>query len=322
MTPEAPRPDHPSASAPPSESVTEPAAQPATPQGKRQLGHWLQNAVLRGMIGGLLLLPYRWRVPLCGWVMARVIAPLAGYDRRVRANLALILPDLPKAEVKRLMRAVPDNVGRTVIEIYSGREFVARAASQPLTGPGVAALDAAHQAGRPVILVTGHFGNYDASRAALIARGYRVGALYRPMKNLYFNAHYVAAISAIGTPVFPRGRQGLGQMLRFLRGGGMLGMLIDVHMRDGVALQFFGHDAMTALSAAEMALKYNALVIPTYAIRKADGLNFDIVVEAPVPAGTAEEMTQALNNSLEALVRQHLDQWFWIHRRWKGPPAG
>ncbi|NUB42928.1 lysophospholipid acyltransferase family protein [Fertoebacter nigrum] len=324
MTPADPRPDHPSAPTLPTEGATEPAAATArtkSVQGKRHPALWLQNALLRGLIGALLLLPYRWRVPLCGWVMAHVIAPIAGYDRRVRDNLALILPGLPQAEVKRLMRAVPNNVGRTVIEIYSGRDFVARAASQPLTGPGVAALDAAHAAGRPVILVTGHFGNYDASRAALIARGYRVGALYRPMKNLYFNTHYVAAISTIGQPVFPRGRQGLGQMLRFLRGGGMLGMLIDVHMRDGVPLQFFGHDAMTALSAAEMALKYNALMIPTYAIRKADGLSFDIVVEAPIPAGTAEDMTQALNNSLEALVRQHLDQWFWIHRRWKGPPA-
>ena len=48
-----------------------------------RLDHWLQDRVLRGLIAGLRLLPYRWRVPLCGWVMARVIAPLAGYDRRL-----------------------------------------------------------------------------------------------------------------------------------------------------------------------------------------------------------------------------------------------
>ena len=273
--------------------------------------------MLRGLIALLLALPYRWRVPLCGWVMARVIAPIAGYDARVRANLALILPDLPESEVRRLMRRVPDNVGRTLIEIYSGAEFIARTTAEPLTGPGVAALDAAHAAGRPVILVTGHFGNYDASRAALIARGFRVGALYRPMRDAAFNAHYLRAISGIGTPVFPRGRQGLGQMVRFLKGGGMLGMLIDQHMSHGAALTFFGHPAKTALSAAELALKYDALVVPTYGVRRADGLTFDIIVESPIPHGTALAMTQALNDSLEALVRRHLDQWFWIHRRWK-----
>lgn len=279
----------------------------------------LRGAVLRGLIAGLLRLPYAWRVPLCGWVLARVIAPLAGYRARVRENLALVLPDLPPAEVRRLMRRVPDNVGRTLIEIYSGPEFAARACARPIAGAGLAALDAAHAAGRPVILVTAHFGNYDASRAALIARGFRVGALYMPMADAAFNAHYVRAISGIGTPVFPRGREGLADMVRHLRSGGMLGMLIDQHMRHGAALSFFDRTAKTALSAAELALRYDALLVPTYGIRQPDGLSFQVVVEPPIPRGTPEAMTQALNDSLEALARRHMDQWFWIHRRWKGP---
>ena len=281
------------------------------------LGHWLEDRALRGLFWAMLRLPYRWRVPLAGWVVAHVVAPLAGYRRRIRENLALILPDLPKSEVERLVRRVPDNVGRTLIEIYSGPEFVARAVSHPLTGPGVTALDEAHRAGRPVILVTGHFGNYDASRAALIAKGYRVGALYNPMKNAYFNDHYVKAISQIGTPLFARGKRGMADMVRHLRSGGMLGLLMDQAMYRGVPLKFFGHTAMTALSAADLALKYDALVIPTYAVRQPDGLTFEITVEAPIPHDTPEAMTQALNDSLEAIVRRNLDQWFWIHRRWK-----
>ncbi|WP_050526024.1 lysophospholipid acyltransferase family protein [Pseudorhodobacter aquimaris] len=274
-----------------------------------------RNLFIRGLINLLLALPYRWRVPLCGWVMAYIVGPIAGYDKRVRDNLALVMPDLPQAEVRRLMREVPRNVGRTLIEIYSGKEFIERATAEPLQGEGLAALDEAHAAGRPVILVTGHFGNYDASRAALIARGYNVGALYRPMGDPDFNAHYVKAISRIGTPVFPRGRAGLADMVRFLRGGGMLGLLMDQKISSGEPLSFMGQPAMTALSAADLALKYDALVVPTYAVRR--GLDFDIIIEPPIPHSTPTEMTQALNDSLEKLVRQHMDQWFWIHRRWK-----
>ncbi|MCE6970298.1 lysophospholipid acyltransferase family protein [Cereibacter sphaeroides] len=280
---------------------------------------WAQDRLLRTLIGALLLLPYEWRVPLCGWVMSRLIAPLAGWDRRVRDNLARVMPDLPEAEVRRLMRRVPDNVGRSVIESYSGREFVERAARHPVGGPGLATLEAAHAEGRPVVIVTGHFGNYDASRAALMARGFRIGGLYRPMNNRYFNEHYVRAMAAIGEPIFPRGKQGLAGMLRHLRGGGMLGLLIDVHMRDGAVLQFFGQPAKTALSAAELALKYDAPLVPVYAIRAANGLDFTIRVGEPIPRGTPAEMTQALNDSLEEIVRDHMDQWFWIHRRWRVP---
>ncbi|MCG6903848.1 MAG: lauroyl acyltransferase, partial [Rhodobacter sp.] len=78
--------------------------------------------------------------------------------------------------------------------------------------------------------------------------------------------------------------------------------------------------AWTALSAAEMAVKYDALVVPIYGLRHADGIGFDIIVDTPIPHGEPLTMTQAMNDSLARLVRDHMDQWFWIHRRWKTPP--
>jgi KDO2-lipid IV(A) lauroyltransferase len=144
-----------------------------------------------------------------------------------------------------------------------------------------------------------------------------LGALYRPMTNPGFNAHYVRAIGIIGQPLFAQGRKGMGQMVRHLRGGGMLGILPDQRSGAGEKLMFFGHEALTALSTAEMALKYGADIIPTYAIRQPDGLTFRIILDAPIQPGTPEAMTQSLNDNLEARVRLNPDQWFWIHRRWK-----
>ncbi|NCU19826.1 lauroyl acyltransferase, partial [Candidatus Falkowbacteria bacterium] len=112
----------------------------------------LGNGAFRAVMALALALPYRWRVPLTGWAVAYLVAPLAGYRDRVRDNLAQIRPDLPRAEVERLARAVPDNVGRTIAEIYSGEEFIDRVRSIPLEGPGAPALQAAQAAGRPVIL--------------------------------------------------------------------------------------------------------------------------------------------------------------------------
>ena len=287
--------------------------------GSRAVRHWFENAGIRAVIWLLHRIPYRWRVPFGGWLFSRLIAPLAGYRRRIRANLDLVVPDLEEAEKARLVRDVPRNIGRTVTELYSPNDFLAVARRIQITGPGLAALEQAHAQGRPAILVSGHFGNYDAVRAALLHRGHRIGGLYRPMNNRLFNAHYVATISRIGSPLFDRGRRGLGQMMRFLRGGGTLAILLDQRMNHGVPLRFFGHPAWTALSAAELALKYDAELIPCYAIRRPDGMTFDVELEAPLPHTDAETMTQALNDSLEAQVRAHMDQWFWLHNRWKIP---
>lgn len=154
-------------------------------------------------------------------------------------------------------------------------------------------------------------------RAVLVSRGYPVGALYKPMKNAFFNAHYEEMLKTIGQPVFPRGRRGYSALLRHLRQGNMVAFLIDQYMGHGAALDFFGKPAPTALSAAELALKHEAMLVPIYAVRESDGLNFRIVVNEPIPHTDAETMTQALNHDLERMVRAHMGQWFWIHRRWK-----
>lgn len=272
---------------------------------------------VRSVIGGLMLLPYRWRVPLMGRITAHVVAPLAGWRKRVRDNLAHVCPELPAEEVERMTRAVPDNAGRSLMELFSGEAFKAHVRDTPLSGPGVAALKQAHEQGRPVILVTAHFGNYDAPRTVLFAQGQPLAALYRPMRNEGFNLRYIEAMSRIGTPVFPTTRKGVLGFVNHLKAGQKVGLLVDVYAWGGAPVTFFGKTAPTATSAAAWALKYDALLVPIYGLRKPNGLDFDVVVEEPITHTDPVAMTQALNDNLESMVRRHMDQWFWIHRRWK-----
>lgn len=285
---------------------------------KGSLTDWLVDAIIRALLAVARALPYERRIPFMGWVTAYLIAPIAGYRRRAMAHLASTHPAMARAERRRIANGVADNFGRTLAEIYSGAEFSSRvAATDPLTGDGLPALVAATSARRPVILAVAHFGNYDAMRSALVAKGIEVGAVYRPMDNPYFNAHYTRAIHAIAEPLFPRTRAGIADMVRFLRKGGVLALGVDQHYASGEGLMFFGLPAMTTLSPATFAIKYNCDLIPIHAIRRPNGLDFDVRVDAPIPHGTASEMMQAVNDNLESVVRAHMDQWFWIHRRWK-----
>lgn len=281
----------------------------------------LWNRLASGLlIGGVRLLrrvPYRRRIALGGWIVAHVLGPLIGYRKRVRRNLAKVYSEMPPADRRRLITRVLDSMGRTVTELLSPDDFPQIAVAAPVTGPGVTALREARDAGRPVVLVSGHFGNYDVWRGGLIRKGYDIGGLYRPMNMAAFDEFYVDSITRIGAPLFPRGRRGMAQMVRHLRGGGMLGLLVDQHMGRGEVMDFLGHPAATALSAAELALKYDALLVPLYAVRRPDGIHFDITVEAPIPHSDALTMMRAVNASLEAQVRAHPEQWLWTHRRWK-----
>lgn len=280
-------------------------------------GEYAVNLMLRAVIGLAQLLPYRWRIPTMGWMVAHLVAPLAGYSRRVRDNLDFVLPDLPRAEVRRLMRAVSDNAGRGMIEMYSAREFAERTRHAPVSGPGLAPAHAAQAEGRPVIFVTGHFGNFNAARVAMIEQGFEMGVFYRPMKNRYFNTHYTHAMGSLSQPMFEQGKRGMVQMAKHLRAGGVLAILTDLNAHGGVPLTFFGKPALSSLATAELALRYNAPLIPVWGIRHENGLDFEIFVEDPIAPSDPVTMTQEVNDRLEAQIRQRMDQWFWIHRRWK-----
>lgn len=278
----------------------------------------LANGAFLALMGLARAMPYDRRVRAMGWFFAHVLGPLAGWRGRIRDNLARAVPELTQAQVRHLCRAVPDNAGRSLAEIYSGTEFIGRIhQADPLTGPGLPALEQAAAAGRPVILAVAHFGNYDAMRAALTGRGWPVGALYRPMNNQAFNRHYVPAMQAIAQPLFPRGRAGLSAMLRFLKGGGWLSLGYDQFDGQGSVLRFFGLPTKTVLTPAELAIRYDALILPIAGVRQPDGLSFRVEVGAPVPHSDPATMMQQLNDHLEAQVRAHMDQWFWVHRRWK-----
>jgi len=283
----------------------------------RRAGHYLTNAFIVGLIRLALVLPYKARIAFVGWVVQHVIGPVAGYRARALENLAMIWPQMPQERRAEIASKCLNNVGRSFIENYSARDFPKRMAKNTPTGAGVAALEKAAEQGKPVILVTGHYGNYEAMRACLVARGYDIGGLYRNMKNPYFNAHYVQTMEAFGGPVFPQGRRGTAGFVRHLKEGGQLVLLFDQHVFGAPALDFLGQPANTALSAAELALRYDALLIPFYGIRQADGVSFDTVLEAPVPHSDAVTMTQALNDSLTARVKADPEQWFWVHRRWR-----
>ncbi len=276
---------------------------------------WASDRAIRALIGSALALPWSTRSAAMGWMMARVIAPRAGWRDRALANLAHVWPDRGADMHARIADAAARNAGRTMIENYDVAGLLARMRDAPLSGDGVAAMEEARRAGRPILFLTGHYGNFEAPRAALVARGWRIGGLYRPMSNPYFNAHYAANMHALSDPVFEQGRRGTMGLLKHIRDGGMGVLLFDVYDSAGVPIDFLGRPAPTLTSAADIALRTGALLVPFFGIRRGDG--FDCRFDAPIPHGDPVAMMRQASAALEARIEDDPGQWFWIHRRWK-----
>lgn len=277
------------------------------------------DLIARALIGSVMALPYERRVPAMGALLRRALGPLTGQRRRALDNLRLVRPRWTPERQRAVADGVLDNFGRTLVEMYSRHELTGRLAGAPLLGGGLPHLEEARAAGRPVLFVTGHFGNHEAPRYALAARGFVVGGLYRASDNRHVDAHYAQTMRDVSGPLFAKGRPGLLGFARHLRGGGMATILFDLDAASGAPIPFLGRPARTATTAAELALRLDALVLPYFGVRRPDGLSFDLRLEEPVPHGAPLAMMEEMTRRLEAQVEARPEQWFWVHRRWREP---
>lgn len=127
-------------------------------------------------------------------------------------------------------------------------------------------------------------------------------------------ALYAKTMEAFGGTVFAQGRRGASGVVKHLKKGRQLVLLFYQNVFRAPLFKFLEMPANTAVSAAELALRYSAPRIPFHGISQPDGLNFEVVFEAPFRHSDVRSMMQSLNDSLSARVHRNPGRWFWIHR--------
>jgi lauroyl/myristoyl acyltransferase len=190
---------------------------------------------------------------------------------------------------------------------------------------------AAHARGKGVIVVTGHFGNFEVSTAAAIASFPQAqGKFYfvrRPFKPRWLDGVIVRRFRRAGFGVLPKSGS-LDAILERLAAGDIVVFPFDQHAgpKDGVRVEFFGHSAGTFRSVALIAQASGAVVLPGASWREPDGkhvLRFEEPLELVERDDVGEEIranTRLFNASLERMILRHPEQWWWVHRRWKDWP--
>ena len=277
-------------------------------------GEWLVYALFRC---------FRWAIrPVPVWTLAGLVAPLGGaavlavpsFRRRAEATLALVWPDLPRARRRRIVGAAGAHFTRLGIE-YAAFERFLRGLAVETTG--AEHLLAARDAGRGAVLVTAHYGNWEAARLAALRLGCETGIIYRAFNNRYLDRLALQVAPAAGRPVLHKGRPGMRQLVRHVGQGGFAMILVDQRNSGAPFIDFLGHPAETVTAAADLALRTGAALIPVRATRDVAARRFVVEFEAPVTGGDAGAMMAEVNRRIGAWIEEHPEQWFWFHRRWR-----
>ncbi len=263
------------------------------------------------------LFRYRPRIQIGSSVIAFAIRYIPKFRNRVYNNLELIFPDLSKKEKSTFLKEFSQNLGTTFTEFLFNNDFHNKQKIDLKDPTKLDPISAAVKNNQPVIIVSGHFGPWEAVRAMLRKNGLEAGAVYRKSRNIFYQPYHHKTISAGGTPIFQTGRKGTGEMIRYLKNGGIICLMIDQSVSDGHYLDFLGKPAKTSLAIANLAIKYNAILVPAYATRKKDRASIQVELDPPIPITMPNEMTKKVLHGLSKKVLANPTQWYWVHNRWK-----
>jgi Kdo2-lipid IVA lauroyltransferase/acyltransferase len=286
---------------------------------RRELGY-LTEAAMLGLAMAVFAALSIDRASDWGGRLARLIGPRLGVSRRALSNLALAIPENDAAENRRILRGMWDNLGRAVAE----QPHLARICDpssgrvEIVNGGVIADLLAS---GKPAILFGGHFANWEVGPSTVHRlMGGSLLSVYRAANNPRVDRMQRRLLRE--RRVVAKGAEGSRELLRHLRGGGHVAMLVDQKQNDGIAVPFFGVAAMTAPAVARLALRFDCPIHPIRVERLA-GARFRFTVLPAIEATKTNDagaevlatMTR-VNATLERWVRARPEQWLWLHHRW------
>jgi KDO2-lipid IV(A) lauroyltransferase len=252
------------------------------------------------------------------------------YRRRVvLENMRRVFGDvLPEAELIRLAQAYYAHYVRFLIEFVKLPLLSEEKKRKLIRVENIESPIRVHQQGKGLILLTGHFGNWEVSTVAGIRQFPQYKGLLhfvrRPLKPKWLNDFITRRFQKAGFGTIAK-RDSLDRILDLLAGGAIVVYVFDQHAgkKDGVVVDFFGHPAGTFKSPALIAMSSGAPVIPASSWREPDGthvLRFEEpipLVECEDPGEAISKNTRAFNAALERMLLRHPEQWIWMHKRWK-----
>lgn len=199
---------------------------------------------------------------------------------------------------------------------------------QYITFSGTEHLSSIIEKGKGILVMASHFGNWELMSLAFSMRYRPFYVVMRPLDNALLNKWVVHMRTRGGNETISKGESAR-RIIRLLRRGEAVALLVDqnVDWYEGVFVPFFKEIACTSKALATLALRTDSLVLSVYNYREPDG-RYHMVIQPEVEitrskdsAADVEQNTALFNRLIEGYVREHPEQWFWLHQRWKTRPS-
>ena len=291
---------------------------------------WLQYIAAIATLKLLGALPRPVARGVAGGVARLCFALLPKLRKTTEFNLRLAFPDWDAKKRKAVTRGMVRNLGRMAAEFARLPKYTKENIERYVVLDGHENFLAGKERGKGVLYLTGHIGAWELSSFAHALYGFPLHYMARPIDNPRID-NFVNKYRRLSgnRPIFKN--ESARSLLKILKEQGTVGILADQNTmpQEGVWVDFFGTPACTSTGIARVALHTDAAVVPGYVYWDAAMRKYRLRFEPPVElvrTGDTErdvrENTARFAKILEEIIRQHPEQWVWLHARWKNRPPG
>ena len=289
----------------------------------RNLRYGAEAAAFFVLMGLFRLLPLDAASRLGGW-MGRAIFSRLPPDRIARANLKSAFPEKSQSEIEAILSGMWDNLGRTVGEYPHLDKFGLDGPDPRLKLIGSEHIDAGIARGKGVMFVSAHLSNWEMMPITAEQYGIPGATVVRHPNNPYVARWLERQRGLKGAKEQIDKHSGARRILAQLKAGKAIYILVDQNNDEGIAVPFFGRNAMTTPIPAALCLKLGSRILYASNRRLGRAARFEVTVTpAPDYSPSADEttdtrlLTERLTAEVEAMIRAEPSLWLWIHRRWR-----
>ena len=274
-------------------------------------------------------------------IMSSIPLPVVQFMGKMLGTLAFLVPmsrktvaldnlmqsfrsEMSEEGAKRLLRKVYIHFGQMLLEVPQAMRLNPENAHRYVTFESEERLLDALKKGQGVLALTGHLGNWEIESTAVAMRFGNLAVVARRMDFAPLERLVMDLRSMYGTKIIPKQRS-MRKLLSSLKTNKIIGVLLDqnVDWYEGVFVNFFGRPACTNKGLALVALKTGVPVVPIFSAKARDG-RYRVMIGKEVDLirtgdklRDVQENTALFTNIIERHIREHPEQYFWFHRRWK-----
>ena len=262
---------------------------------------------------------------IVGGILGKLIGPFFRSKDLTKANIKIGIGNLERKEVDKIINGMWSNIGSTFAEYVFLKDFKFNENKlNHMKIVGANYLEQIKKNGESVIFYSAHLANFELMAMELDKFGIKCAAIYRPLNNFFLNPlmEYLRMKYICPTQI-PKGRVGMREIIKKIKDGYSIALMVDQRVGEGPRALFFNKPAHTTTIPAQLALKYDCKLVPISLERK-EGPNFEMTIHEPYKIEKTDsyeedtkQITPKINYIIEKMIIKNPTQWIWSHNRWK-----